>query len=145
MRGCVTSFPHAKKKHNPKNPGQQDSKGYYPGGVVEPAANRSGEHGRAVLVHEPVEDGTVACSRRHLGAQLVDHAIRIGAADVVAFQQDFSAAARAHQLVAERIEAGGGSAGTEHGERGDENDGELEDTLRHSVLRLALWLCLEVD
>ncbi len=42
----------------------------------------------------------------------------VGAADVVAFQKNLIAAADAHHLVADFVEAGGGIAGAEESEDG---------------------------
>jgi hypothetical protein len=57
--------------------------------------------------------------------EVLDEAGGVGTPDVVAFEQDLSAAAGAHELVTELIEARGGCACAEHGERGGEDYSDL--------------------
>ena len=77
---------------------------------------------------------TNACSTRlslsprvTAAMQFVAHAVGVGAADVVAFEQDLSAAADAHELMAEFVEASGGVAGAGEGEHSGSQDRAVED------------------
>ena len=57
------------------------------------------------------------------GHQLVAHAVGVLAADVIALQQNLVAAAHAHQLMAQLVEARVGvGAKEEHGERGEQRE-----------------------
>ncbi len=88
------------------------------GGAVEALHGRGGEHRGAVFLHEALLDQAVAVSARDRGHEFVAHAVGIGAADVIAFQKNLVAAADAHHLVADFVEAGGGVSGAEEGEDG---------------------------
>ncbi len=69
-----------------------------------------------------------------LGVQVGDLTGGVGAADVVALEQDLAAAAGAHEVVAEAVEAGRGRAGAEHGEGDEDDENELEGALIHGDL-----------
>jgi hypothetical protein len=62
---------------------------------------------------ERLQDGSVAVASVHSGHEFIPHARRIGAADVVAFEQNLVATADAHHLVAEAVNAGGVIPGAE--------------------------------
>ena len=64
-----------------------------------------------VFLHEGLLDKAVAVATRDGGHEFVAHAVGIGAADVVAFEQNLAAAADAHQLMAELVETSAGIAG----------------------------------
>ena len=68
------------------------------------------------------------------GAELADHAVGVGAADVVALEQDLAAAADAHELVADGVEARGGCAGAEHGDGENAEECDVEEALTHARL-----------
>ena len=112
-------------------PRMKSGEGNDPGDVVETAANGSGEHGGAVLGDEPVEDAAVGQAGGDFGAELVDLAVGVGAADVVALEEDLAAAADAHELVADGVEARGGCAGAEHGDSEDADQCDVEEALTH--------------
>jgi hypothetical protein len=74
---------------------------------------------------EGLLDQAVAISAIDRCHEFIAHAVGIRAADVVAFQKNLFAAADAHHLVADFVEARGGIAGAEK----DEDGGGQDDTL----------------
>src|SRR5882757_8364814 len=104
-RGAFT--PEVDEKGRSENGEKKDYGWHDPGGVIEASADGSSEDGGTVLGGEPVEDAGFCASRGKLLAEFVDHAAGIGAADVIALQQDLAAATGAHHLVADVIEAVG--------------------------------------
>ncbi len=102
----------------------EDGEGDDPGYVVEAAAHGSGEDGGAVLGGEPLEDGFVGGSGGDLGVEFADHDGGVGAADVVALDQDLAAAAGADELVADAVVLGAG--GADHGDGDEAEEGDLE-------------------
>jgi hypothetical protein len=61
---------------------------------------------------------TVAISAGNRSHEFVAHAVGVRAADVVAFQKNLLAAADAHHLVTDFVEAGGRISGAEEDEDG---------------------------
>src|ERR1019366_6180258 len=100
---------HRGRAHAPalhKDPGAEQAKdeqrgGHDPGDDVELREHGRGEGGGTVFVLEGGEDDVVRVAVVDGGAEFGEHAIGIGAADVVALDEDLGAAADAHQLVAE--------------------------------------------
>src|SRR5581483_826896 len=70
--------------------------------------------------------------------KLGDHAVGVGAANVVALEQDLAAAADTHEFVAESVEARGGSARAEHRHGEETEKRDVEKALTHGRLRGAL-------
>jgi len=99
----------------------QDGERHDPRSAVKAAGGGSGEDGRSVFLHEGLLDEAVAVAAADGGHEFVAHAVGVGAADVVALEQDLVASADAHELMAEFVEAGGGVSGA--GESGD-SEGE---------------------
>ena len=103
-------------------PATQDHEGYDPCGAVETGGGRRGEHRGSVFLHEGLLYEAVAIAAGDGGHEFVAHAVGIGAADVVAFEQDLAATADAHELMAEFVEASAGIAGAGEGENGGGED-----------------------
>src|SRR5205807_1389459 len=74
--------------------------GHDPGHAVKTGGGGSSDHGRAIFLNKALENEVVVVSAIEGGHQFAAHAIRIGAAHVVALQKDLAAAAHAHHLVA---------------------------------------------
>src|SRR6185312_15927081 len=83
---------------------KKDCKGRNPGDVIESAADGSGEYRRSILAGEPVQDKAIGAALCHLGAQLTDHPVGVGAADVVTFKQNLSTTAWTDHLMTELAE-----------------------------------------
>ena len=79
-------------------------------------------------MHEALEDEVVVAAFIERGEKLVAHFVRGLAADVVAFEQDLSAAAGAHHAVAEVFESGVGVSGTKEDEDGGGEDEGVNDS-----------------
>ncbi len=114
-------------------PRPRASEGDDPGGAIEALVGGRGEHGGAVFLHEGLLDQAVAVAAGDGGHQFVAHAVGVGAADVVAFEQNLVAAADAHQLVAEIVEAGSGIAGADEGEDGEPEQATMESAAEARV------------
>jgi hypothetical protein len=74
-------------------------------------------------------DQAVAVTAADGGHELVAHVVGVGTADVIAFEQDLIAAADAHHLMAEFVEAGGGIASAGEGENGEGEDRAVQETV----------------
>ena len=98
-----------------------------PRDAIEAGRGRRGQHSVAVLLHEALQDERVVVTARQASGQFVAHAIRVGAADVVALQQNLIAAAGAHQLMAKLVEAGVG-VGAEEDDSQQRDECELSNT-----------------
>ena len=99
---------------NAKSEGQG---GKDPGGAIEAGRGGSGKHRRAIFLHEGLFDETVAVTPLYGSHEFVAHAVRIGASDMVAFQQEFAAGpANAHEPVSDFLETGGGISGAGEGD-----------------------------
>lgn len=89
------------------------------GGAVETFHGRRGQNRGSIFLHEALLDQAVTVSARDCGHEFVAHAVGSRAADVVAFQENLFAAADAHHLVTDFVEAGGGISGSEKSEDGE--------------------------
>jgi hypothetical protein len=92
----------------------------------KPTGGGGGEDGGSVFLHERLLDQAVAVAAADGGHQFVAHAVGVGAADVVALQQNLVAAADAHHLMADFVEARGRVAGAEQGEDGEGEQAAVE-------------------
>src|SRR5262249_54462241 len=72
---------------------------------VESGRGRRGQHCGPVFLHEGLQNEVVRVAAGERGLELIAHAVGVGAAHVVALQQDLTAAAGADHLVAELLEA----------------------------------------
>ena len=127
MRGSGAILPGANdENHDAMTPRPKVDEGEDPGGAIEAGGGGRGEHRGAVFLHEGLFDQAVAVAAADGGHQFVAHAVGVGAADVVAFEQNLVAAADAHELVADFVEASGGIAGAGQGEHGEGQQGAVE-------------------
>ena len=101
---------------------EQREKRHDPRGAIEAGRGRRSQYRGPVFLYEGLLDKAVAVSTSDGGHEFVAHAVGIRAADVVAFKQNLSAAADAHQLVAELVETSAGIAGA-----GEDRDHSGED------------------
>ena len=113
--GGRTIFPGADDQDDDAESDEQGDKGHDPRGAIKASGRGRGEDRGAVFLHEGLLDEAVAVSAGDGGHEFVAHAVGIGAADVVALEQDLSATADAHQLMAELVEASAGIAGAGEG------------------------------
>ena len=97
-----------------------------PSHAIEAGRRGRGQHGVAVLLHEALQHQGIAVAALDAGNQLVAHALGVGAADMVAFQQNLVAAAHAHQAVSQFVEAGV-AVGAEEGDGQQCDEQELGD------------------
>ena len=100
--------PSSEQDNDARKAEKEDGEGDDPGDVVEASAKGSGEDARAVGGGEGVEDARIGGAGVDLGMQGGYEAGGVGAADVVALEQDFGAAAGTHEFVAELVKAAGG-------------------------------------
>src|SRR5579872_1411304 len=133
QRGFGAIFPGANYKDDQAEADDQQDKGHDPGRAVEAFAGGSGEDGRPVFLHEGLFDEAVAIAAGDGGHEFVAHAVGVGAADVVAFEKNLVAAADAHELVAEFVEACGRIAGSHEREDGETEDAALEQAAEQRV------------
>jgi hypothetical protein len=75
-------------------------------------------------------DEAVAVAAADGGHQFIAHAVGVRASDVIAFEKDLVAAADAHHLVAEFIEARGGIAGAGESEEGEAEESAVEEAAK---------------
>ena len=93
----------------------------------KPVVGGGGEDRGSVFLHEGLFDQAVAVAAVDGGHQFVAHAVGVGAADVIAFEKNLVAAADAHHLVAEFVEARGGIAGAGEGEDGETEQAAVQE------------------
>src|SRR6185437_7379217 len=110
--GCATT-PNTDEENNNSNAEKKSGEGDDPGVNVETAAERSGEDSWAVFADEPIEHAVIGQPGRDFRAEFSNHAVGVRTADVVALEEHLAAAADAHELVAESVEARRGSASAE--------------------------------
>ena len=84
---------------------QKDGDRDDPRDVIEAATNRRGKNRRSILGRKPLQYLCITLAGGKLRMQLADHYRRVRATDMVAFEQNLAATARAHQLMAETVEA----------------------------------------
>jgi hypothetical protein len=102
----VTCSPEAEEKQDQDDAEQEKGEGTDPGYVVKAAAHGFGKDGGTVFCAEEFEDGVVGCAGIKLGVEIGNLTWGIGAAYVVAFEQDLAASAGAHEVVTETVVAG---------------------------------------
>jgi hypothetical protein len=112
----------------------ESDEGEDPCGAIEARGGGGGKDRGAVFLDERLLHQAVAIAAGNGGHEFVAHAIGIGAADVVAFEQDLAAAADAHQLVADFLETGGRIAGT-----GESENSEGEQDAVESAAEDGMW------
>src|SRR5215813_2583482 len=98
-------LPHPHQPHCKRASCEEYRERHDPGNNVEAAVRRSGQHGVAVLLYETLQHQRIAVTTLEASGELVAHAVRIGAADVVTLQQNLVAATHAHELMAEFAKA----------------------------------------
>ena len=137
--GDGARLPQAHQPHGQDYGERKDRERHDPRDAVEAGGGGRGQHGVAVLLHEALQDQRIAVAAREAGGKLIAHAVRVGAADVIAFQQNLIAAAHAHELMAQLVEARiGVSAQKDHGQQ--RNEDELRDAeFRVSNFKLQEW------
>jgi hypothetical protein len=91
-------------------------------------------------LHEGLLDQAVAIAASDGGHELVAHAVGIGAADVVALEQNLVASADAHQLMADFVKAGSGISGAGKGEDGDGQECAVEGAADDGMLGRHHWV-----
>src|SRR5215471_4332484 len=116
---------------------QQSHEGHDPGGAIESRGRRSRENRGPIFLHESLFNQAITIASADGGHEFVTHHVGIGAAHVVALEQDLSAGADAHQLMAEFAEARAGIAGAGEGEHGGRQGGALESSADN---RIGFWL-----
>ena len=112
-------------------PTSRKAKGPIQATVSKPPRTGSARAMGPYLTVKNLKTGGVGGAGIELGVQVGDLAGGVGAAYVVALEQDLAAAAGAHEVVAEAAEAGRGVAGAEHGEGDEDDEDELEGALIH--------------
>ncbi len=105
--------------------------------MSKPPRTGEAEGDGAVLGGEELEDLSVGGAGVELGVQVGNLSGGVGAADVVAFEQDLAAAARAHELMTDVRKVGCWVAGAKHGEGDEDDEDELEGALIHGVLQVS--------
>ena len=88
------------------SPRPESGSGQDPGQQFKAMCGRLHDSRHAPFGAEPVQDGFIILRPLHVGPELANHLVGIGAADVVALQQHLRAAARAHDFAAQVLEAG---------------------------------------
>ena len=106
---------------------------------LKPVVVGADQHHVAVLLHKTLQDQRIVVATLNAGDQFIAHALGIGAAHVVAFQQHLIAAAHAHQPMAQLVEARVGvGAQKQHGQHRDQQ--ELGDAqFRDSEFRVSTY------
>jgi len=132
-KSCVSLPPKKQQNKDAYDAEEEEGERYDPGDVIKASANRGCEDGGAVFVGEGFEYGVVSGVGVYLAMQFCDKAGGFRTSDVVAFEEDLRAAAGTHELVTELVEARGGGACSDHGERQCSEKDELEESLRHWV------------
>ena len=99
---------------------RQDEERHDPRHAIKTGGAGSGDNGRSVLLNEALQDQVVIITAAFIdrGLQLVAHFVGVGAADVIAFEQDLTASAGAHHAMTEVFEARIGVSGTHEEEYG---------------------------
>jgi hypothetical protein len=135
-------FPSAGNQHNQAEAENRAAKGTTYAARSKPFAGWSREHGWSVFLDEALLDQAVAVSASHRCQEFVAHAVGRRAANVVAFQKNLVAAADAHHLVADFVEACGGVSGADQSEdRGAEQKGLRELATGSGRLRFRIRVC----
>ena len=98
-----------------------------PRDAIEAGRGRRGQHQCCRTSARSFAGRANRCRRARGRGQFVAHASRIGAADMVAFQQNLIAAADAHQLMAQLVEARVG-VGAEEDDSQQRDERELGNT-----------------
>jgi hypothetical protein len=88
-----------------KNSKNQSRKGHDPSYAIEACRRGCCKNSGPVFLHKTLQREIVTVASINGGCEFTPHAIGIGASDVVTFQQNLTAAARAHELVAQIVEA----------------------------------------
>jgi len=117
--GCGAFFPGSNDQDDGGQAEAEGEKWNDPCGAIEAGVGWGCEDDGSVFLYEALLDQAVAIAAGDCGHQFVAHAVGVGAADVIAFEEDLIAAANAHQLMAEILEARGGIAGADKGEDGE--------------------------
>jgi len=121
QRGRGTIFPGANDVDHDEDSGDERDERHDPRCAVEAAGCGGGEDRGSVFLDEGLLDEAVAVAAGDGGHEFVAHAVGVGTADVVAFEQDLAASADAHELMAELSEARARVAGAgEDEDRGGE-------------------------
>src|SRR5882724_1244814 len=114
-RGFV--FPRADDEDDERNPQPQSQKWHDPGHAVEASGSRSSDYGGTVVLHESLQDEIVTLGAIESRHQLIPHFVGIRATNVIAFEKNLTASARAHHPVAELVETGGVTGAEEEKDR----------------------------
>ena len=122
---------------NPSRPQRQIRND--PGHPIKTSLGGRSHYGCAVLLYEALQSEIVVVAAIHCSDQFAAHALGVGAADVIAFEQDLVAATDAHHSVAKVVHAGrlvASAKQREHGERQHEQlSAAFQEAARHSEER----------
>src|SRR6266404_8898266 len=110
----------------------QRQKRHDPGHPVKTGAGRGGQNRGAVFLHEVLQGQIVVLAAIQSSHKFVAHAVGVGAAHVVAFQQNLVAATDAHQSVTKTVEASSVVTGAEEGKYAQAEYSRLKNT-RHPI------------
>src|ERR1700683_4762797 len=118
-RGGGRIFPRSNHRKDREESEKQRHKRHDPCGAIESRSARRSQHRWSVFLYESWLHQAVPIPAADGGHKFISHAIGIGAADMVTLQQNLVAAANAHELMTDFVEAGRGIAGA-----GEHEDGE---------------------
>ena len=86
---------------------------------VPASAGYDAQFAGSVLLYESLQGQIVVVATIHCGYEFPAHAVGVGAAHVIAFEEDLVASADAHHAMAEIVDAGRFVARAEQGEEGE--------------------------
>jgi hypothetical protein len=98
---------------------------------------RRGENGCPVFLDEGLQDSVVAASGIDGGNKFSAHTLGVGAADVIAFQQNLIAPAHAHHLVAKLLNARGIISGADQDKDAEQNRAQKPKAITASEGKVA--------
>ncbi len=129
-------LPHPHQQYGERERAGKNRERHDPRDTIEARSGGRGQHGVAVLLHEALQDQGIAVAALDAGNQLIAHAFGIGAAYMVALQQNLIAAAHAHQAVAQFVKARVG-VGAEKGDGQQRNEQDLGNAKFRAEFRVS--------